>query len=237
MKTGYLIRSSIVIVLLCASLVIASAQSNPFGMGIPSFGDLSSYMSKFLDSDSLSQMPGSSYVHPAQSMGTGMFNFTIPSMTMPGGGTISGVSEQVNTSAMGMPAFDLSAFNTTTLLPQLLSNAITQTNMGSKPSTVNNYTIADNGSTINMKVNDTIYVQLPFQIQNGSIWNLTTTNGLNVSNQKTTTPSINPLAGSGAIDLTAIQEFAIKAVKPGTQYINAICSGTNQTYSLTVIVS
>jgi len=199
-------------------------------------------MSKFINGDPseiMSQMPGpgSSYTYPALSAGTGMFNFTIPSMTMPGGGSIGGVSQQVDTSAMGMPAFDLSAFNSTTLLPQLLSNAITQSSFGAKPSAVNNYTLADNGSTINMKVNDTIYVQLPFQIQNGSVWNLTTTGGLNVTNQRTTTPSINPLSGGGIVDLTAIQEFAIKAVKPGTQYINAICSGTNQTYSLTVIVN
>jgi predicted secreted protein len=238
-KTGYLIQSSIVIVVLCAALIIASAQSSPFGMGIPSFEGLSSYMESFLGGSEgrLNQMSAQNYVHPAMSMGTGMFNFSIPSMTMPGGGSISGVSQQVDTSAMGAPGFDFSAFNSTTLMPTLLSNAVTQTNFGAKPSAVNNYTIADNGSTINMNVNDTIYVQLPFQIQNGSVWNLTTTGGLNVTNQKTTTPTINPLATSGAIDLTAIQEFAIKAVKPGTQYVNAICSGTNQTYSLTVIVS
>ncbi|BAI62245.1 hypothetical protein MCP_2173 [Methanocella paludicola SANAE] len=240
MKTGYFIKSSIVVVMLCVAVIVAGAQSNPFGMGIPSFDSLSSYMESFLggiSEDSMNQMSASSYVHPAMSMGTGMFNFTIPSMTMPGGGSISGVSQQVDTSAMGTPAFDFSAFNSTTLLPTLLSNSITQTNFGSKPSAVNNYTLANNGSTINMNVNDTIYVQLPFQIQNGSVWNLTTTSGLNVTNQRTTTPSINPLSGGGLVDLTATQEFAIKAVKPGTQYINAICSGTNQTYSLTVNVS
>lgn len=237
MKTGYLIQSSIVIVVLCAALIIASAQSSPFGMGIPSFESLSSYMDSFVSGIPTDGMSASSYNHPALSMGSSMFNFTMPSLTLPGGSVVEGPQQQVNTSAMGMPAMDFSAFNSSTLLPALLSNSVTQTNFGSKPSAVNNYTLKDNGSTINLNVNDTIYVQLPFQIQNGSVWNLTTTGGLNVTTQRTTTPAINPLAGGGVVDLTATQEFAIKAVKPGTQYVNAICSGTNQTYSLTVIVS
>lgn len=182
----------------------------------------------------MSQMPANSFSQP--STGSGMFNFTMPSLEMPDGNTVD-VSQQVNTSPMVMPALDFSGFNSSTLLPMLLSGPVTQTSFGAQPSTTNNYTLADNGSTVNMNINDTIHVQLPFEIQAGGVWNLTTSTGLNVTNQRTCTPKISPLSGMGNLNLTATQEFDIKAIKPGTQYVNAICSGTNQTYSLKVNVS
>lgn len=159
--------------------------------------------------------------------------------TTPTTGSSTGTTDanKVNANLFTMPAMDLSSFSSSNLMPMLLSDSVTQTNVGIQPNSTNNYTLDSNGSTINMKVNDTIYIQLPFHINTGGVWNLTVSNGLNISNQRTLTPLLSPSSSPGIIDLTAIQEFDVLAVAPGTQYIKGTCQGTNQTYMLTVIVS
>ncbi len=79
-----------------------------------------------------------------------------------------------------------------------------------------------------MTVGDTIHVQLPASIDSGTIWNLTTTNGLNVTNQRMYPPTIGTNSGSSGIKLSAVQEWDIQAIAPGVQKIKATCSGPPQ---------
>ena len=241
MKTGHIVLSSIVIAMLCSAVTFASAQSFSPIISVPSLGDFSSFMKSYtsgLPSYATSQQsaPTSGFTLP--SMGSGMFNFTTPVVSNPGTGSVNTSSPAINTSSMtGMPLMDLSAFSSPNLMSMLLGDSVTQTNYGATPNTMSNYTMADNGSTISMNVNDTIHVQLPFHIQQGGVWNLTVTPGLNITNQRTCTPLLGASSMMSGTDLTATQEFDVIALAPGTHYIKGICSGSNQTYMLTVNVS
>ncbi|HTY92228.1 MAG TPA: protease inhibitor I42 family protein [Methanocella sp.] len=237
MKTAYLISSSIIVVLLCVSVIAGNAQSYSPLFSISSLDDLSSQMSTYMNNlpqnamQQSSQLPGYNMSMPY----SGIYNFDTTPFTNSNTNQIN--VSRVNSSSFTMPIIDLSGFSSSTLMPMLLSDSVTQTTAGVQPNSTNNYTLDDNGSTINMKVNDTIYVQLPFHINTGGVWNVTVTNGLNITGQRTLTPLLSASSTPGNMDLTAIQEFDVQAVSPGTHYIKGICSGSNKTYMLTVIVS
>jgi len=126
---------------------------------------------------------------------------------------------------------------------QMPSTALPQSLAGVSPSSVNNYTEASNGETITVKKGDIIHVQLPSRIDQGYLWNMSVTDGLNVTNMRMYPPDqINPVSSSGEVALKSIQEWDIQAIKPGTQYITAIykrpwADGPNdRTFRLTVVV-
>ncbi|BAI61304.1 conserved hypothetical protein [Methanocella paludicola SANAE] len=112
------------------------------------------------------------------------------------------------------------------------------------PSTTDNYGESSNGGTITVKLGDTIHLQLPARVDQGYIWNLTVTDGLNITSERVYTPQqISSLfSGSGLSKLEVTQEWDIKAVKPGTQvilgsYKSSAENGTyDKAYKLTVIV-
>jgi len=104
------------------------------------------------------------------------------------------------------------------------------------------YTEANNGQAINIKLGDTVRVQLTSQLDLGYIWNLSVTDGLNITASRVYLPQ--QLAGdliAGRVDLLSTQEWTIKAIKPGTQVINATYGQSapgpgDRTFLLTVIV-
>ncbi len=106
------------------------------------------------------------------------------------------------------------------------------------------YGEANNGDTITVKLGDTIELQLPARIDQGYIWNLTVTDGLNVSNERVYTPlDMGSLfSGSGLTSLEVTMQWDIKALKPGTQVIlgsyksSAEKGPYDKTFKLTVIV-
>lgn len=112
------------------------------------------------------------------------------------------------------------------------------------PSATDNYGESSNGGTITIKPGDTIHLQLPARIDQGYIWNLTITDGLNITSERVYTPQqISSLfSGSGLSQLEVTQEWDIKAIKAGTQvilgsYKSSAANGTyDKTYKLTVIV-
>jgi predicted secreted protein len=114
---------------------------------------------------------------------------------------------------------------------------------GVSPSASNNYTEASNGKTITIKQGDIIHVQLPSRIDQGYIWNISVSDGLNVTSTRMYPPEqINPISSSGEIVLRSIQEWDVQAIKPGTQNITAVYKRPwadgpgDRTYMLTVIV-
>jgi predicted secreted protein len=154
--------------------------------------------------------------------------FGSPAMTDPGGlGSLSMFSSQT-----GFP--DMSG-----MLDQQLQG---QASQAIAPSTENNYTEASNGKTIKMKVGDTIHVQLDSRVDLGYLWNLSVTDGLNVTDNRVYPPQgllTNIFAGN--IELLYTQEWEIKAIMPGTQVINATYSQSqpgagDREFILTVIV-
>ncbi len=111
------------------------------------------------------------------------------------------------------------------------------------PYATGTYTEDSNGKTIRVKVGDTIRIRLQAQVDDGYSWNLSTTQGLNVTGQRMYPPevaSIDPFTGT--VSLRADQEWDVLAVKPGVQAINARYQQSqpggpyDRTYMLTVIV-
>jgi predicted secreted protein len=104
------------------------------------------------------------------------------------------------------------------------------------------YTEASNGRTIKVKLGDTVKVQLDSRVDLGYTWNLSTTDGLNVTNSRVYPPK--RLASditAGTIALSSTQEWYIAAIKPGTQVINATYSQSlpgsgDRTFILKVMV-
>ncbi len=108
------------------------------------------------------------------------------------------------------------------------------------PYSVNNYTEASNGETITVEQGDVIHVQLPARVDQGSTWNLTASDGLNVTATRMYLPEkLNSDIFSGTIVLQAIQEWDIQATKPGMQSVTAVYQGSrpgSTTYVLKVNV-
>jgi len=112
------------------------------------------------------------------------------------------------------------------------------------PSASDNYGESSDGGTITVKLGDTVHIQLPARIDQGYIWNLTVSDGLNITSERVYTPQqISSLfSGSGLTQLEVTQEWDIKAIKPGTQVIlgsyksSAANSAYDKAYKLTVIV-
>jgi inhibitor of cysteine peptidase len=128
------------------------------------------------------------------------------------------------------------------MLGQQYQGLASQANTGFSPSTENNYTEASNGKTIKIKVGDIIHVQLDSRVDLGYIWNLSVTDGLNITSDRIYPPqqlAENIIAGRTGLLYT--QEWDIKAIMPGTQLINATYSQSkpgpdDRTFILTVIV-
>ncbi len=142
----------------------------------------------------------------------------------------------------------LSQMPTSFNISDLLSSSLVQPAQSSlsnmEPSATNSYGESNNGGTITVKLGDTIHLQLPARIDQGYFWNLTVTDGLNVTNERAYTPQqISSLfSGTGLSQLEVTQEWDIKAVKPGTQvilgsYKSSAANGTyDKAYELTVVV-
>ncbi|HTY92004.1 MAG TPA: protease inhibitor I42 family protein [Methanocella sp.] len=111
-------------------------------------------------------------------------------------------------------------------------------------STGTGYGESSNGDTITVKLGDTIHLELPARIDQGYIWNLTVTKGLNITTELALAPSkISSLfSDSGLTSLEVTQEWDIQAVATGTQvilgsYKSSVDNGPyDRTYKLTVIV-
>ncbi len=127
------------------------------------------------------------------------------------------------------------------------SMSLLQSQAGSNPvvspSTVNNYTEASNGKTITVTKGDVIHVQLPSRIDQGYIWNISVTDGLNVTGTRMYPPEqASAIGNNGEIAIYSLQEWDIQALERGTQYVTAICKRAwadgpdDRTYMLTVIV-
>ncbi len=111
------------------------------------------------------------------------------------------------------------------------------------PSSVDSYTEANNGQTITIKLGDIIHIQLTSRIDQGYVWNISATKGLNITSNRMYSPQevgTNLLAG--VIGIEATEQWDIQAISPGTQQISAVCTLSNgyvagdKTFVLTVIV-
>jgi predicted secreted protein len=239
-KTRYVVLSIIVALLIIMAGSTASAQLfNTSAMGLSSFNIPSGIMNT--SSYGLPSFATNPSISPVTSYSTFIQNINKKYHPDAIGIDTTPVNTGSNTTSSwqmpSMPVMDFSSFGSNTTLSDLLSSPVTQTVGGSTPNATHNYTMDSNNKTIDMNINDTIYVQLPASIDTGSIWNLTTTSGLNVTNQRMFPPKIGASSGSSGIQLSAVQEWSIQAVKPGVQKITAKCAGPgNQTYTLTVNV-
>jgi predicted secreted protein len=133
-------------------------------------------------------------------------------------------------------------------LPGILESSALQPTRGSitewAPSTVDSYGESSNGDTITIKLGDSIHVQLPARVDQGYMWNLSVTDGLNVTSERVYTPQqISSLfSGSGLSKLEVTQEWDITAIMPGTQvilakYRSSADSGPyDKAFTLTVVV-
>lgn len=212
---------AIVAILMCSTASGAGFDLTPYLSGLSSFG----FPADLIDS-SLS-MPGSSMSGFNSSLF--MPSFT---QTMPGMSYLPAQSQ--------MPAsFSISDIMSSPMLQPVQSSFSKNT-----PSTVNSYGESSNGNTITVKLGDTIHLQLPARIDQGYMWNLTLTDGLNTTSERVYTPQqISSLfSGMGMSQLEVTQEWDIKAIKPGTHVIlgsyksSADNGPYDKTYKLTVIV-
>ncbi len=117
-----------------------------------------------------------------------------------------------------------------------------QSTTGSTPSATSAYTEASNGKTIKVKAGDTFHVQLKSRIDQGYIWNMTVTPGLNMTSEQAYAPdNMNLLGGSGITGLFT-QDWSIRADRSGAQTITAIykrpesSSPDDRTFTLNVVV-
>jgi inhibitor of cysteine peptidase len=215
----------VLIVLWCSAVSGASFSLAPYLSGLSSFG----FPADLIDS---SPAMTNSYI---PDFNTSQF----PSYFMQ---PMSGMSFLPVQNSFGsqMPA----SFN----ISDIMASSLVQPAQGSMsnwaPSATDNYGESSNGGTITIKLGDTIHLQLPARIDRGYIWNLTITDGLNITSERVYTPQqISSLfSGSGLSQLEVTQEWDIKAIKAGTQvilgsYKSSAANGTyDKTYELTVIV-
>jgi predicted secreted protein len=114
-----------------------------------------------------------------------------------------------------------------------------------QPSSANNYTEASNGQTIYIKLGDTIHVQLTSRVDQGLLWNVTVTSGLNITGNQMYPPieGDNTDLLAGVVALNATQEWDIQAIATGTQEVTGVCKQSSNSspvedrYKLTVVVS
>lgn len=257
MRARVLILGCLLSAAIAAGLTGVTAQISPYSF-MPSMESLSSYgfpasmlepqgyfETPFLSPDAISSLtsalmpasenPDASYLTfmPGLSSGldfpamSGMSAFTSPASQIP------------MTSLLAFPQLQMPSMS----LP-LSQDALAASNVGASPSTANSYTEASNGKTITVKQGDIIHVQLPSRIDQGYIWNLSVTDGLNVTSTRMYPPEdANSISNTGEIELLSTQEWDIQALKPGTQYITAVYKRpwadgpSDRTYTLMVIVS
>lgn len=118
-----------------------------------------------------------------------------------------------------------------------------QLTTGGTQSATNAYTETSNRKTIKVKAGDTFHVQLKARIDQGYIWNMTVTPGLNMTSEQAYAPdNLNLLGGSGITGLFT-QDWSIRADQAGAQTITAIykrpesSSPDDRTFTLTVLVT
>jgi inhibitor of cysteine peptidase len=245
------------IVVIFLAIAVASSVSlaadTPFGLAeeLTSYG----FPSSLLQS-SFSGFP-SGYLEPSTPYSTpdAIFSFANAFMPMDLGPMGDYPSYFPGSSSFGFPAmsglsdFISPAFSSTPMgfpeisgmIDQPLQGSFSQADSGLTPS-ADAYTEANNGQTIHVKLGDTICVQLDSRLGLGYIWNLSVTGGLNITSSRVYMPQdlSNDIA-SGTIELLSTQEWNIKAIKAGTQVINATYSQSepgpgDRTFILTVIV-
>ncbi len=153
--------------------------------------------------------------------------------TMSGFGTMSSLGSMSPTSLSGLGVASPD-------IPGLQSD---MDNSLASPSSTESYTEADSGKTITIKLGDIIHVQLTSRLDQGYVWNISTTDGLNVSSNRMYSPqSVDTNLFAGVVGIQATEEWTIKAIEPGTQQINAVCTLSDgakpgdKTFVLTVIV-
>lgn len=215
----------VMIVLLCSAVSGASFSLAPYLSGLSSFGfpadliDSSPAMtSAYIPAFDTSQFP-SSFMQPMSGMSF------LPVQTSFGS---------------QMPA----SFNISDMMAGSLVQPAQSSMSNWAPATVDNYGESSNGNTITIKLGDTVHLQLPARIDQGYFWNLTVTDGLNITSERVYTPQqISSLfSGMGLSQLEVTQEWDIKAIKAGTQvilgsYKSSADNGTyDKAYKLTVVV-
>lgn len=167
--------------------------------------------------------------------------------TSPGGLNYSGLLSGNGISPGSLDTGISGSSATSPLIGSLLSGSDGTLNLignAPSPAATNNYTEDSNGQTISLKLGDTIHVQLSARIDQGYLWNLSVTGGLNVTGQHTYPPKQAELdIGAGTVVLTAVQEWDIQAIEPGMQTVSAFYSKSGNStdaskmYELTIVVS
>ncbi len=252
---GYLL-SAIMVAGLCGasaafspySLMPSVANLSPFGFPAslvePQFGLQNIVMSP----DAIVGLTSSFLPDSASSMA---FGGLMPGISSGIPGALSGFSGLPGWGSFASPVnYTPSAPMISSLALQGLhvpSMSLLQPQMGGNsavsPSTANNYTEESDGKTITVKKGDVIHVQLPSRIDQGYIWNMSVTGGLNVTGTRMYPPEQASAIGSnGEIAIYSLQEWDVQALERGTQYVTAICRRAwadgpdDRTYNLTVIV-
>ena len=258
MKACRLFQSLILIAILCIASAGASAQYSPSTSGLSSFMvSPVSYTSPFYTPDIVSGFsfmddPGSlssisdlsgffntGNIGGLQSSDTSLFGFPVLSDMGSLGNMGFSPSQLSMSSPIGIPDMQIPG-----MLSEPSQGDQSQVSSGISPHTTNNYTYASNGKTIRVKLGDTFYVQLASRIDLGDIWDVSVTDGLNISATCMYQPTfVDSDIGNGVIGLESTEEWTIKAIQPGTQKVTGIYNSSDSTpgvngqnFGLTVIV-
>ena len=105
--------------------------------------------------------------------------------------------------------------------------------------TIADYNVDENITSLNVTVNETVLVQLPENPTTGYTWNVTLTSGLELLNDT----YIQDKAPEGMVGVGGVHEWLIQAIASGEQSFNGIekqawepVSGNETTYTLSLLV-
>jgi len=154
------------------------------------------------------------------------------------------VSDSPDALTSQLTASSLMGLDMASLMPDSTSDDMNQIISSAQPSSVDNYTESSNGKTIYIKLGNTIHVQLTSRVDQGLLWNVSVTNGLNITGNRMYPPvEVDTDLLAGVVGFEATQEWDIQAIAAGTQEVNGICNKSGNstpvedTYELTVVVS
>lgn len=252
--------SAIVFVYILTAIMVYPAACNaslepysfmPSMSGLSSFGFPAAMIDSSLfgltqenSSPFSSQGAVASLTTPWPSMNFSSFGPDMSSLGFPAISGINGQSASVMQQPQMPASFSLSDIMASTMDFQPAQNSIASDLPGAKPSTTDNYSESSNGKTIKIKLGDVIHVQLKSRIDQGYTWNLSATEGLNVTGERMYSPQQfdSSLFDGETFILEATQEWDIQAIKPGTQVVTARYKTSadggpyDKTFTLTVIV-
>jgi len=252
-KAIYIIRLLVAVSIICMMSAASCAQAFPSSIfqssldGLPSFLQPSiaqyslpdtglSLSSPFGSSatDNSSYFPGLSDVLGSEGLSSQFFSF--PDSL--GSNPLSGLTS-------GQPISSLGSLDLSNLMAGAGQDQVNQVIDSYQPSAVNNYTEADNGRTIYISLGDTIHVELTSRVDEGFLWNLSVTNGLNITGSRMYPPVQSDMdLLAGVVGFNETEEWDIQAIAPGTQTISGVCCKSGNAsleavnrYELTVVVS